>query len=158
MLRSGARLYSRGNSTSKAALFSRTAFWWVNTMSLEGQGKRVCSRIMQSWDFSVVQWLRLHVLNAGGLGSISGQGTRFRMLQLRVHMPQRKHCDSRSHMLQQRSEIPCATAKTRHSQINKTFFKEKEEMTHPPLMDVLYNLKVHPLEMLETLTFPESKV
>ena len=139
MLRSGARLYSRGNSTSKAAYFSRTAFWWVNTMSLEGQGKRVCSRIMQSWDFSVVQWLRLHVPNAGGLGSVSGQRTRF-------------------HMLQQRSEIPCATAKTQHSQINKTFFKEKEEMTHPPLMDVLHNLKVHPLEMLETLTFPESKV
>ena len=106
----------------------------------------------------MVQWLRLHVPKAGGLGSISGQGTRFHMLQLRVHMSQLKHCESRAHMLQQRSEIPCATTKTRRSQINKTFFKEIEEMTHPPLTDVLHNLKVHPFEMLETLTFPESKV
>ena len=27
----------------------------------------------------VVQWVRLHVPNAGGLGSIPGQGTRSRM-------------------------------------------------------------------------------
>ena len=31
-------------------------------------------------------------------------------------------------------------------------------MTHPPLMDVLHNLKVHPFKMLESLTFTESKV
>ena len=37
-------------------------------------------------DFLVVQWLRHHTLNAGGLGSIPGQGTRFHMLQLTVHM------------------------------------------------------------------------
>ena len=36
----------------------------------------------------VVQWLRLCAPNAGGLGSIPGQGTKFHMLQLRVHMPQ----------------------------------------------------------------------
>ena len=36
----------------------------------------------------VVQWLRLRAPNAGGLGSIPGQGTRSHMLQLRVHMPQ----------------------------------------------------------------------
>ena len=43
----------------------------------------------------VVQWLRLHTPNAGGPGSIPGQGTRShmpqlraRMLQLRAHMPQ----------------------------------------------------------------------
>ena len=38
----------------------------------------------------VVQWLRLHAPNAGGLGSISGQGTRSHMVQLRVHMPQQR--------------------------------------------------------------------
>ena len=38
----------------------------------------------------VVQGLRLHVPNAGGLGLISGQGTRSHMLQLRVHMLQQK--------------------------------------------------------------------
>ncbi|TEA24758.1 hypothetical protein DBR06_SOUSAS11110001, partial [Sousa chinensis] len=44
----------------------------------------------------MVQWIRLHVLNAGGPGSIPGLGTRSHMhaatkiplLQLRVHMLQ----------------------------------------------------------------------
>ena len=36
----------------------------------------------------MVQWLRLYALNAGGLGSIPGQGTRFHKPQLIVHMPQ----------------------------------------------------------------------
>ena len=39
----------------------------------------------------VVQWLRCSAPNAGGLGSISAQGTRSHMLQLRVHMPQLKY-------------------------------------------------------------------
>ena len=34
----------------------------------------------------VVQWLRLHTPNVGGLGSITGQATRPHMLQLRVHV------------------------------------------------------------------------
>ena len=38
----------------------------------------------------VVQWLRLRAPNAGGPGSIPGQGTRSRMLQLRAHMLQLK--------------------------------------------------------------------
>ena len=33
----------------------------------------------------VVQWLRLHASNAGGLGLIPGQGTRAQMPQLRVY-------------------------------------------------------------------------
>ena len=32
----------------------------------------------------VVQWLRLHTLNAGDLGSIPSSGTRSHMLQLRL--------------------------------------------------------------------------
>ena len=35
-------------------------------------------------DFLVVQWLRLHASNVGGLGSIPGQGTGSHMPQLRV--------------------------------------------------------------------------
>ncbi|TEA30779.1 hypothetical protein DBR06_SOUSAS4110247, partial [Sousa chinensis] len=35
----------------------------------------------------VVQWLRLHVPNAGGLSLMPGQGTRSHMLQLRAHTP-----------------------------------------------------------------------
>ena len=46
----------------------------------------------------MVQWLRLHTPDAGGLGSFFGQGTR-------AHMPQLK--------------IPRAAIKIRHSQINK---------------------------------------
>ena len=36
----------------------------------------------------VVQWLRLHTPNTGGLGSIPGQGTRSHVPQLRVRGPQ----------------------------------------------------------------------
>ena len=36
----------------------------------------------------MVQWLRLQVPNAGDLGSIPGQETKFHMLQLRVCMSQ----------------------------------------------------------------------
>ena len=35
----------------------------------------------------VVQWLRLCAPNAGGSGSIPGQGTRSHVLQQRSHMP-----------------------------------------------------------------------
>ena len=38
----------------------------------------------------MVQWLRLRDPNAGASGSIPGQGTRPRMAQPRVHMPQLK--------------------------------------------------------------------
>ena len=53
----------------------------------------------------VVQWLRLHSPNAGGLSSIPGQGTRSHTLQLRVWVPQLK--------------IPCAASKAWCSRINK---------------------------------------
>ena len=36
----------------------------------------------------MVQWLKLQAPDAGGLGSIPGQGNRPHMLQLRVHMLQ----------------------------------------------------------------------
>ena len=39
----------------------------------------------------VIQQLRLHAPNAGGLGSIPCQGTRSRMLQLRARMLQLKY-------------------------------------------------------------------
>ena len=38
----------------------------------------------------MVQWLRLCIPNAEGLGSIPDQGTRSHMPQLRVHMAQLK--------------------------------------------------------------------
>ena len=39
----------------------------------------------------VVQWLRLHIPNAGDPDSIPGQGIRAHMPQLRDHMPQLKN-------------------------------------------------------------------
>ena len=62
----------------------------------------------------LVQWLRLHISNARGPGSIPGEGTRLHMPQLRVCMPQR------------RSKIQRATTKTGHSQINKFSSAGKE--------------------------------
>ena len=38
----------------------------------------------------MVQWLRLHAPNAGGLGSVPGQGTRSHVPELRVQMLQLK--------------------------------------------------------------------
>ena len=52
--------------------------------------------------FPVVQWLRLHLPNAGGLGLITGQETRYHMPQLRVL----------------RQKKSCAYRKTWHSQMN----------------------------------------
>ena len=60
----------------------------------------------------VVPWLRLHTPNAGGLGSIPGQGTRSHMSQLRVRMPHLKIPNATK-------KIPHATSKTWCSQVNK---------------------------------------
>ena len=43
-----------------------------------------------AWTSLLIQWLRFWASSAGGLGSIPGQGGRSHMLQLRVHMLQRK--------------------------------------------------------------------
>ena len=59
----------------------------------------------------VVQWLRLHVPYAKGLGLIPHQGTRSHRLQLRVFLPQLK--------------IPRVATKTWCSQINKNKPKKK---------------------------------
>ena len=58
----------------------------------------------------VVQWLRLHTPNAGGLGLIPGWGTR-------SHMPQLRVC-----MLQQGLKILDATTKTQYSKKKKIPF------------------------------------
>ena len=63
-----------------------------------------------------LQWLRLHTPNAGGTGSVSGQGTRPHMLQLKD--PTCHNEDKRPHVLQLRP----GTAK----QINEYFLKESD--------------------------------
>ena len=55
----------------------------------------------------MVQWLRLHTANIGGLGLISGQRTRSHVPQLSVQM------------LQRRSKILRTATKTQRSQRNK---------------------------------------
>ena len=64
----------------------------------------------------MVQWLRFSTPKAGALGLTPGQGTKFHTLQLRVCLPQLE----RSPVPQQRSKIPCATAKTQHTQLDKS--------------------------------------
>ena len=59
----------------------------------------------QAWDSLGVQWLRLHVPNAGNLVLIPTQGIRPHSLQFRVCMLYLK--------------VPQATAKTQCSEINK---------------------------------------
>ena len=58
---------SRGNSQEQMAESSE---------SVGKRSKEICFRTSP-----VVQWLRLHAPNAGGLGSIPGQGTKSHMLQ-----------------------------------------------------------------------------
>ena len=60
----------------------------------------------------VVQWLGLCAPNAGGPGSVPGQGARSHLPQLRVCMPQLK-------ILHAATKIPHTATKTQHSQINK---------------------------------------
>ena len=59
----------------------------------------------------MVQWLRLHAPNAGGLGSIPGQGANC-IQQLRARLPQLKI----PHMA---TKIPRAATETQRNQINK---------------------------------------
>ena len=84
----------------------------------------------------VTQWLRFCAPNAGGPGSILGQGTGSHMSQLSVHTPHLKvpHVTTKKILdVTMKREDP-STAKTQHSQINKQteffFFletrKEKE--------------------------------
>ena len=72
---------------------------WVRNQPVKNQRIHGCQRIKQSHGGTslVVQWLRLCAPNAGGIGSISCQGARSCMPQLR-------------------SKIQCAEIKTWHSQ------------------------------------------
>ena len=75
----------------------------------------------------MVQWLRLCAPNAGGLGSIPGQGTRSHMLQLRVFRRELK--------------TQHATTETQHSQINKSIFKScHKPASLPPPKNLLEDI------------------
>ena len=56
-------------------------------MSMKGEANKYGITLKRSQPILgtslVVQWLRLHAPNVGGLGSIPGQGTRSHMLQTR---------------------------------------------------------------------------
>ena len=62
----------------------------------------------------VVQWLRLHARNVGGLSSIPGQGTRSYMSQRKILNPATKIKD------------PNTATKSQHSQIKINIFLNKE--------------------------------
>ena len=55
-------------------------FWYLKICLLNNQLKKKQLTLGTSL---VVQWLRLHAPNAGGLGSIPGQGTGSHMPQLK---------------------------------------------------------------------------
>ena len=78
----------------------------------------------------LVQRGGLRAPNAGGPGSIPGQGTRSCMPQLRARMPQLKIPQKKKKEIPHAAmKILCATTKTGHSQINKQilFFFKKDE-------------------------------
>ena len=70
---------------------TRTKAWWGSLQNRAGElpgenwGLEGFSCIGKDFQGTslVLQWLRLHAPNAGGLGSTPGQGTRSHMLQLR---------------------------------------------------------------------------
>ena len=86
------------------------------------RSKIICLKLSYSGTSLVVQWVRLHAPNAGGLGSIPGQGTRSRMPQLKIPQAAMK-------ILQAAMKILQAATKTHHSQINKQikYFKNKNK-------------------------------
>ena len=76
-------------------------------------GLEVRNKENQTGTSLVVQRLRLHAPNAGGRGSIPGQGTRSCMPQLKDTA---RHNVKIPHAM---TKIPRAATKTQHSQINK---------------------------------------
>ena len=104
-----------------SVVLNKDLSWDVERKETHTGDWSVCGNLLphqicfQSTDFPetflMIQWLRLCASNAGGLGSIPGQGPRSHMLQLRAHL------------LQWRQKIPCAATKTWCSQVNKYFLK-----------------------------------
>ena len=66
----------------------------------------------------VAQWLRLRVPNAGGLGSIPGQGTRSHMPQLKIPYAATKIPHAAMKIPHAATKMPRATTKTSRNQIN----------------------------------------
>ena len=67
-----------------------------------------------SGDFLVLQWLRLHIPDAGGLDSIPGQGTRSYMPQLKILHAAMKNKDPKCD-----PKVSQCETKTQCTQINK---------------------------------------
>ena len=64
-----------GHLFLKEGIFSSRKSWGIN---IKG-----CKELIQLGTSLVVQWLRLHIANAGAVGLIPGQGTRSHMFQLK---------------------------------------------------------------------------
>ena len=92
-------------------------------------------------DFAVAQWLRLCIPNAGGPGSIPGQGTRSHVPPLRVRMPQLRS--------------PPAATKTWRNQINQQTDILRKEYIGSRQCIKESNISVHsgfPLRVLNPLS------
>ena len=103
-----------------------TAYFWSRCTQQMPQLQHIQN---QTQDSLLVQWLRLPAPNAGGPGSIPGQGTRSHMSQPRVCMLQILH----------------APTKTQCSQINKYFKQNKREIHLPSTPSPLPALSSLPL-------------
>ena len=111
--------------------------WWIKTKT-----RPLCHYI---WTQSkiigtspVVQSLRLWDSNAGGLGSVPGQGTRSHMPQVRVHMLKLKRS--------------CMPQLRQHSQINKEQTNKNQEHYPNNRNDPI------PISCLIWITFPSLPV
>ena len=89
----------------------------------------------------MVQWLRLHAPNAGGLGSTPGQETRCHRLQLRVYMPRLK-------IPRTAANNPCTTTETQHSQTHTCIHTHMHAYIHAVLGEKRSKLYTHLLAPL----------
>ena len=65
-------------------IFATLGSLWDLSSLIRDQIHIMAVKVPSPGNSLVVQWLRLHAPNAGGLGLIPGQETRSRMLQLKI--------------------------------------------------------------------------
>ena len=103
-----------------------------------------CIQILTLGTWLVVQWLRLHIPSAGGLGSIPGQGTKARMPQLRVYVAQGREKTQHG----QNHQIPTLSLPGSESLLDCFLFC-KTDIKHPPC-SVCTELRQNPCKLLAT--------
>ena len=89
--------YSDLENSMDSIVYGVSKSWtWLSDLYLQwkaelGKSKLNAIQGCTCGTFLVVQWLRIHTPNAGGLGLIPDQGARSPMLQVRAHTPLLKY-------------------------------------------------------------------